>query len=112
MWLWATTPDAGPEDLEVAGEAAQDSLALQMALAGAGMTYERYKEYLGALAIAKTDAGDPASLDIPLGDPMLSAEQDQALEDMREFYAIRKANLKVYQRMAARVEPLLVKMGM
>jgi hypothetical protein len=81
------------------------------ALARAGMTEESYGFYLGALVMAKNDAADPSVLDQPLDAPGLSADQAEAMKEMRDFYAVRKSNLKVYRKFASQVNPLLEALG-
>jgi hypothetical protein len=113
LWLSHSSAKISAEAIsESDAEAAKAASSVEEALASAGMTREAYQEYMGALVMAKSDAADPSVLDIPLDTHGLTADQAEAVKGMREFYAIRKSNLKVYRKVAAEVAPLLEKMGM
>jgi hypothetical protein len=45
----------------------------------AGMTYDSYQSYLGALSMAKSDAADPSSLEMSVDTASLPAEQAEAI---------------------------------
>jgi hypothetical protein len=113
LWVSHSSANISAEAIsKTDDEAAQAASTVDESLARAGMTYDAYKEYLGPLAIAKTDAADPSVLDVTLDAPGLSADQEEGLKDMRDFYAIRRSNLKVYQKMASQVGPVLEHLGL
>jgi len=111
LWLWLSSGGIlgiSPEDISNPRDKnAQASENLDAALARAGMSYDIYQNYLGALSMAKSDAADPSSLEITADISSLSAEQAKAIKEMQDFYAIRKSNLKIYQKFAAELDPLL-----
>lgn len=41
----------------------------------------------------------------------MSAEQAKAIKEMQDFYAIRKSNLKIYQKFAVPLDQLLALLG-
>jgi len=112
LWLWLSSEGISPEDVsKPRGDSVQASKDLDAALAGAGMTYDSYQFYLGALTMAKSDAADPSTLEMTVDTASLPAEQAAAIKDMQDFYAIRRSNLKVYQQVADKVDSLLILLG-
>ena len=87
----------------------------EQALRKAGMSEEKYGEYVGALGMARNDAADPsridtASIGLDYEGPM-DPEMKKTLEEMKTFYEIRRQNSLVYKRHAAALDPLLTAMG-
>jgi hypothetical protein len=87
----------------------------EQALRKAGMSEEKYGEYLGALVMARNDAADPSAIDpanigLDYEGPM-DPEMKKTLEEMKTFYEIRRQNALVYKMHAAVLDPLLAAMG-
>jgi hypothetical protein len=112
LWLWLSAEGMSPEDVSrPRDDSVQASGNLDAALARAGMTYDFYQSYLGALSMAKSDAADPSALEMTVDSSSLPAEQAEVIKDMQDFYAIRRSNLKVYRQVADKVDSLLTLLG-
>lgn len=115
LWVWLSSGDIFDNPREDISKPRDKSARapenMDAALAKAGMNREAYQLYLGALVMAKSDAADPSTLEISADITGLSAEQAKAIKDMQDFYALRKSNLKIYQKFAVQLDPLLALLG-
>jgi hypothetical protein len=110
LWLWlASGAGAAADTTTWEEDSVGVSKGVEEALVGAGMTFDDYQSFLGALAMARDDAADPFALDLQMDTSFVSV--DETAKDMLEFNAIRKANVRVYRKLADKVDSLLTSLG-
>ncbi len=96
----------GPGDAGDEGDAAL-AQSLPALLKKAGLKEEEFLTFTTALTVARRDALDPGKLEIDPKYVPATAEDKRLYEDLKRIVTVRKQNMRLYERYARTLDPLL-----